>query len=114
MKVETIRTRVARGAALLDKTLADWDERIDLDRLDLESPCNCILGQEFTGHPEANGREWTAYEVGRDELFVNHDNPHRAAVEHGFDRDVWDSYGSLTAEWERVILARREGVEGNA
>ena len=44
---DTIKARVARGVALLDRTLADWGERIDLDRLNLASPCNCILGQEF-------------------------------------------------------------------
>jgi hypothetical protein len=112
----TIPERVARGAALLDKTLADWDERIDLDQLNLASECNCILGQEFTGHPRVDPYDsWdrTPFAIGMNELFANEEKRDLAAIGHGFDSRIGDGaeteYAALTAEWRRVILARRAG-----
>lgn len=44
-----VAERVAAGAAHLDEQETGWWERIDLDRLNLMSPCRCVLGQLDTG-----------------------------------------------------------------
>lgn len=39
------RTRVQRGAALLDRDRPGWFNRIDVGTLTLSDPCGCIVGQ---------------------------------------------------------------------
>lgn len=109
---DTIEPRVALGVALLDKTLADWDERIDLEQLNLRDTCDCILGQEFYSHPDAEFDAFgnSPFDIGLRELFADERNPGRAAIAHGFDAaDALSltEYDELTAEWIRVIEARR-------
>lgn len=108
---DSIETRVARGAALLDNTLAGWDERIDLDKLDLASPCNCILGQEFAGYADDfNDDGWTPYDAAMIELPMD---GYDDAYHYGFDKlygETTAAFRDLTAEWKRVILARRGGA----
>lgn len=102
---DTIEARVTRGAQLLDERLPGWVDRIDLDRLNLASSCNCILGQKFGDYLD-----------GIDALF-NCQNTD--AINHGFDAFEDEGadaeaaeYEALTAEWRRVILARREQAAG--
>lgn len=108
---DSIEIRVARGVALLDRTLADWDERIDLDRLDLESTCGCILGQEFADYADDfDNEDWTPYDAAISELPID---GYGDAWRYGFDRhrnEGGNEYADLTAEWKRVILARRGGA----
>jgi len=40
-----ITSRVAQGAALLDRTVPGWEDRIDLTRLDQAKWTSCTLGQ---------------------------------------------------------------------
>jgi hypothetical protein len=49
----TIAERVAAGAEFLDRNEPGWVGRIDLDQLDISSPCRCILGQVFGDYYEA-------------------------------------------------------------
>lgn len=104
----TVEDRVARGAALLDEKVPGWVDLIDLDTLDLGSPCRCILGQTFADHPDA---DLTPFTFGVDSIFkVGADADDIAA--YGFEvylDDLADYYWSLTDEWTRVILARRAG-----
>ena len=37
------------GAEFLDEDFPGWADRIDVDRLDLTSGCDCVLGQLFGG-----------------------------------------------------------------
>lgn len=110
----TIAERVAAGAAWLDEHDPGWwrtdapedpslgrdAQPIDLDRLDLASPCMCVLGHR-----------WGHYAHARLEAINGHD-----AVGFGFDAetDVYPDrrveYQHLTAEWRRVIRERREAV----
>ena len=91
--MSTIAERVAKGAAFLDEREPGWDERIDLDRLDIDSNCRCILGQLHD----------KSYATGRRALGLR-----GHGVGLGFYPSASDSPHALTAEWERVITARRE------
>ena len=103
-----IRVRVDRGIALCDRERPGWLDHIDLDRLDLESTCRCILGQEFAEHPDT--RHYDVYLIALYELGVRS----WKAPEYGFDAYSEDDdvaaveYAALTAEWRRRIIARRE------
>jgi hypothetical protein len=95
--VNTITERAERGAALLDETLPGWWQGIDLDRLDIESECDCIAGQVggdyLAGTEKLLGlRTW------------------EADVAHGFgaDDEDKDEYHALTLAWRALILKRRE------
>ena len=37
--------RVARGAAYMDENYPGWERKINLDTLDIQDGCKCILGQ---------------------------------------------------------------------
>ena len=39
--------QVSRGAALLDEKHPGWHWNIDLDRLNISEPCDCICGQLY-------------------------------------------------------------------
>jgi hypothetical protein len=125
MSVETIPARVARGAALLDEKLPGWIERIDLDELDLANCFGCVLGQtffnewdeaEYTIHAEC-----TPYDFGASELFDIEASYASVMLArepgvYGFtgvpeETDKERAFDALTAEWKRVILARRAGSE---
>jgi len=93
---------VERGAALLDELIPGWEDRIDVDTLDLASPYNCVLGQL---HARPNGTEaerWRRYSRGLARLGLD------AGSRFGFN--VWGRgrYGRLTAAWRESIAARRE------
>lgn len=96
--VATIAGRVADGAALLDEHKPGWWQKVDLDHLDLHDCEACILGQLF-GH----------YDAGLPGLILSHE----AATACGFAESGYFvtecDYPSLTAEWRRVIIARRSG-----
>ena len=48
-----IPANVKRGAAWLDEHEPGWRGRIDLNKVDLASECNCVLGQLYGGYTEA-------------------------------------------------------------
>jgi hypothetical protein len=105
----TVAQRVAAGAAWLDEHEPGWDQHIDLDRLDLSYGCNCILGQlESPNLLLAHQTE--AYWVGRSRRGLSRER----AAELGFATGDYDrldvgAYAALTAEWRRVLTARRAG-----
>ena len=45
--METQKTRIARGIALLDEKKPGWCNTIDLARLDIDDGHQCVLGQVF-------------------------------------------------------------------
>ena len=109
--MSTIAERVAAGAAWLDENRPGWVERIDLQTLNLGDPCRCVLGQEYgsygqapdeplgIGQPEdeiAAGLGFNAYILRGDYL----------ADDFDFTPTV-DEFIALTAEWRRLITARR-------
>lgn len=112
----TIAERVAAGAVFLDAHEPGWWQRIDLEKLALESPCRCVLGQLET--PRLQPTDWSedAYE--------------RACQRYGFELDAYDDpgrepdeyrfgfnarlseYDILTAAWRELIAARRRAQGG--
>ena len=53
-----VNRRVARGAALLDAQVPNWRDRIDVDRLNMSSGENCVLGQLYLN--EYGEHDWSA------------------------------------------------------
>jgi hypothetical protein len=101
--MSTIAERVARGAALLDEREPGWWERIDLGRLDLSSPCRCVLGQLNTDLDRPYFPKWTdileRFGVGLRDEFT-----------HGFNVGGGGTdaqFANLTAAWRELIEARR-------
>jgi hypothetical protein len=44
-QLESLRSRVERGAKFLDNVIPGWAEYIDIDDLDLGHGYKCVLGQ---------------------------------------------------------------------
>jgi hypothetical protein len=103
----TIAERVAAGAEWLDVNRPGWVDRINLETLNLSSPCRCILGQELGDYCEA------PYELIGWPSDDDDERDDSRAVELGFNiPSSWMEYDyeALTAEWRRYIEARRESV----
>jgi hypothetical protein len=109
---------VERGAALLDEKRPDWWRDIDLERLELRSPCNCVLGQ-IGERVYGAATSINLYMDGLDLLRLS---PFQAR-DFGFDSDadpfdhdlaadgetaVLAEYAALTEAWRGLIAARRE------
>lgn len=90
--MSTVAERVAAGATVLDEHAPDWVDRISLADLNIGSCRRCVLGQVF-GH----------YFTGLDKLGLR---GVALAVEHGFSTPRRQA-GELTAEWYRLVEARR-------
>ena len=82
---------VARGAALLDEKMPGWESRIDVQRLNITSYKDSMLGQLY-------GR----YNFGLDSLKLNYlgDAP------LGFNGTI-ANMDALTEAWRRLIAERR-------
>jgi hypothetical protein len=107
---DSIETLVARGVALLDEKLPGWWKRIDVIKLDLGSGCGCVLGQTWD-EPVPERSAYTPYAFHANALFGDWDCDNEAA-RYGFNvtgDEYRDAFDALTAEWRRVILARRGG-----
>lgn len=95
-----ITERVDRGAALLDEKRPGWWRHIDLDRLDIASACDCVVGQLGDGF-------YLGFVV--DELDL-HGTDDEAL--YGLTRESpglgGKEYGILTAAWRDLICKRRE------
>ena len=109
----TAAKRVAAGAAHLDVREPGWWRKIDLGRLDLASPCNCVLGQLNTDLTE---QTWSGL---CDEFGVapwsepGNERPTDYAL--GFNHLIEPGktvrlaeYDTLADEWVRLIKQRWE------
>lgn len=85
----TPQERVGEGAALLDRTVPDWETKIDLANLVIWDGCRCILGQLYG-----------TYFNGTDMLL---DEDDKKAAAHGFAALPYDpQLGPLNDEWEEL------------
>ena len=90
----TIAERVARGAALLDQHMPGWENKVNLNILDIGLMDDCILGQCY-------GRYWDGARALK--VFG------RSSASLGFDAgDNKGDYELLTEAWAQLIEARRE------
>lgn len=87
-----LEARVERGAALLDRELPDWRERVDVAELDMGSCTFCVLGHTFgsyvTGLIKAN--------------IVSEGGPHYG-FEVADDEDMFMVYDYLDTLWTKEI-----------
>jgi len=98
--------RVKLGAAFLDEKRCGWwdeDSGTDLDTLDMGDDLRCVLGQEY-------GCYETAWHKLADLSDPDWADRHGFEAEANTDRRVDTEYEALTAEWRRVIEARRSAV----
>lgn len=98
----TVAERVANGVAWLDENRPGWLGDIRIERIDIASGCNCILGQTFGRYEDSpESARWA-----EGYSFI--------AVDRGFMGSaltverVEDDERALADEWKRVIAARRE------
>ena len=101
------RPRIARGMEWLDATRPGWENRINLDRLDVGCPCKCILGQEF----DLLGIEHdtTGYTYAHKHYDLNR-YQRESFGEHGYALYGEMGYTNLTRQWKEAILARQQQV----
>lgn len=99
-------TRVRRGVALLDEKVPGWHNRIDVEKLEINDVCGCIIGQLH------DMSFWHA----RAEQFLGLSGK-AAFMAHGFDGDYYDSeeaenfeYAALTRLWRFVVRSRQSAA----
>jgi len=112
----SIQERVQAGVEWLNEQdddihiMSPWYDRIDLERLEIRSECNCVLGilaRDIVNDPEANFFDICS-RYGETLLSPE------SAVALGFDLELYVSsrngqWDALEAEWRRVIEGLREG-----
>lgn len=106
--------RVARGAAWLDANVEDWPYRVVLEKLDMSSPCACVLGFVFDLEALHSEVAHTGYDYGlRMAAPFGSEESLRWAQDHGFDwhvgaaADPSADYTQLAAAWTAQIESRR-------
>lgn len=92
---------IARGMAWLDTHRPGWEQDVNLHQLNMDSPCQCILGQLWGSYYKfmAGACEITP------EQFENEDE-----IVYGFaleDGAKTPDYRELTKEWGLAIERRR-------
>ena len=112
MTVST-QERVTAGAFALDAAKPGWENQIDLDRLDVSSPVNCVLGQlygEYTNAPKS-------LRMGETELGFYANSVTKVdgmSLADYFDcmtslsKEVHAEYEALTSAWKDLVTSRRE------
>lgn len=102
---EYLSARVKAGCLWMDKMLPGWEDKINLDELDLQSPHKCVLGQTLGFWPsEMNDPE---NQLG---LFGFDVTPRGARLftkGEGFEQGDVLCYKALTKAWKREILLRK-------
>jgi hypothetical protein len=96
-----VAARVAAGASLLDQAAPGWEDRINLDRLNIASGTQCILGQLY-------GMYDRGQDVLRDRGYLDQ-GPSLALL--GFTAGYPNTGAGLKAAWKEAILARRHAKE---
>ena len=91
--MSAITERVERGAALLDERRPGWWRDIDMDTLDIRSPCHCILGQmgSLLRDDGSLSRFGTGLDMVKLQVFQSAD--------YGFD---WSGAGGADATWDEI------------
>jgi hypothetical protein len=94
---DTPEVRVARGVALLDETVPDWRQRIDVETLDMTDGTQCVVGQVFAaaywyglGRLGLDEGSWDSHDYGFITEVAYEDYPDRMDVDATAAlRDLW-------------------------
>ncbi len=110
-QTRTVRQRVARGVAYLDKTQPGWFKKINLKNFEISNTCQCIIGQVFKRHKPTDTNGWDSpFSTGVKRLALTE---HQLTI-YGFDRDCdcdgYDDYEVLQKYW---LLALEEKLRAN-
>lgn len=92
-----IEERVRRGAELMDEKMPGWFLRVDLDSLDMASPCRCVLGQLNGNFFDSAALLWNE---AQGDAMTN-------SRLHGFNLIAGSSCESLESAWKSEIRRRR-------
>lgn len=124
----TIAQRITNGVAYLDEHVPDWLDVIDVDRLDLQQDCSCVLGQlvksvetdddwldgytNVVEKPALVRGNWHPAPEAAEQLGMPEIMSFQQSVDNGFhtgDFDASDSeWLALTSEWrERITQLRK-------
>lgn len=98
-----VNERVAKGMGRLDRHFGNrsWEQRIDIDRLAIDHPDRCVLGQVFadvTGGP---------YITGLMELNLLKPGGSTLIIEYGFSGYATLDDDALTEEWKKQLRESR-------
>ena len=86
---------VQRGIVWLDANVPKWRERIDVNKLNLQYPCECVLGQlDDDFYKSVWNRRLERAEV----------------LNLGFAAGAGMRYATLTAAWKRALKAIAEAA----
>ncbi len=88
---EAAEQAVARGIAWLDANVPEWQDKIDVERLDLKYPCDCVLGQ----------LDGDFYQAVWERRLERHE-----VTRMGFAAVSGVPYPVLTAAWRRALKQR--------
>lgn len=98
----TVQERVQKGVEFLNEAAPEWWKVIDLGRLNLHSPCDCVLGQLFGDFGRALG----------DELDLSHTQSRILGFDIAFELEPdlkLTEYQQLTQAWKEAITQLRRG-----
>ncbi|HYF29002.1 MAG TPA: hypothetical protein VEA36_01390 [Candidatus Paceibacterota bacterium] len=88
--LDTAQERVAAGAALLDAQAPGWRDRIDVDRLSIQSCGRCMLAQLYGNY--ARGVKHLGLDA------------NGTTVRNGFNAGPGVSFSELDRAWKAQIL----------
>jgi hypothetical protein len=91
-----LKSRVKKGAELLDEKYPGWYWDVNIGNLDLGNEHKCILGQLY-------GDYFNAVSILKLSFYDS-------TYEYGFSlhiREPWNSWNALTRHWTRAIEQRR-------
>lgn len=101
--MKKIPVNVQRGVDLLDEIDPSWPSKINVDKLDLSSTCNCVLGQ-IEGKENSRTPRFDRYSRRLNRI---NGEAKRDPSKFGFDHRRSQLYENLTAAWKHVITERQ-------
>ena len=96
---------------LLDKVKPGWEQRINVETLNLESAMECVLGQLYGSYADGLSALWPRQQVGWQRLsWSSYDEWDQMAEAHGFEAPLGDRCTRrcvLAQEWKRHVLRKQ-------
>lgn len=123
----SLSERVAAGAAWLDEHVPDWADRVSLPEFEMESRCDCVLGQVFATVEGDSHTRHAENDLGFDRvvdgwsLDVDGSQTHGEVLSRSASQALafdappghgLDEYDLMQMEWTEFIAARQ--TERNA